>query len=167
MTYGGSSDPLSSFYYFFTICWHLLAAAGKRWYAFIPAHLRFPQTIRRSMGLANKSVVLYQSIKIGREWILRAVDEDSSHFTDGPFYISWYDGKKKQMDPVGRDSAQALRMANLKRAALAYIAAGGGVKNTNPGQNPAPGSAAEETKNSNQAQSPAGTSTEGEVKNKV
>jgi hypothetical protein len=67
--------------------------------------------------LANKSVVLYQSIKIGREWILRAVDEDSSHFSDGPFYISWYDDKKKQMDPVGRDSAHALRMANLKRAA--------------------------------------------------
>lgn len=37
------------------------------------------------MGLANKSVVPYQSIKIGQKWTLRPVDEDSSHFSDGPF----------------------------------------------------------------------------------
>jgi hypothetical protein len=45
------------------------------------------------MGLANKQVVLYQSIKIGKKWILCPVDEDSSHFSKGPFYVSWYDGK--------------------------------------------------------------------------
>lgn len=80
------------------------------------------------MGLANKSVVLYQSIKIGRKWALRAVDEDSTRFSEGPFYVSWYDGKKKRMDPVGCDPEQALRMANLKRAALAFVAAGGEIK---------------------------------------
>jgi hypothetical protein len=74
------------------------------------------------MGLANKSVV--------------PVDEDSSRFPDGPFYVSWYDGeKKKHMDPVGRDPEHALRMANLKRAALAYISAGGEIKNTKTVQN--------------------------------
>ncbi len=80
------------------------------------------------MGLANKSVVLYQSIKIGNKWTLYPVDEDSTHFSEGPFYVSWYDGKKKQMDPVGRDPKQALRMAHLKRAALAFVAAGGEIK---------------------------------------
>ena len=88
------------------------------------------------MGLANKSVVLYQSIKIGSKWILCPVDEDSSHFSKGPFYVSWYDGKKKQMDPVGRDPEHALRMALRKRAALAYAAAGGEVKNSDPVQGP-------------------------------
>ncbi len=38
------------------------------------------------MGLANKSVVLYESIKVGKKWYFRAVDEDASHFSDGPFY---------------------------------------------------------------------------------
>ena len=80
------------------------------------------------MGLANKSVVLYESIKVGKKWVLCPVDEDSSHFSDGPFYVSWYEGKKKQMDPAGRDPEHALRMANLKRAALAYVAAGGEIK---------------------------------------
>jgi hypothetical protein len=32
------------------------------------------------MGLANKSVVLYESIKVGKKWRFRAVDEDASHF---------------------------------------------------------------------------------------
>lgn len=86
------------------------------------------------MGLANKSVVLYQSIKIGKKWTLRPVDEDSSHFSEGTFYVSWYDGKKKQMDPVGRDPELALSKAKLKRTALAYISAGGEIKNTNQPQ---------------------------------
>jgi integrase len=56
------------------------------------------------------------------------VDEDSSHFSDAQFYVSWYDGVKKQMEPVGRDPEQALRMAKLKRTALAFVAAGGEIK---------------------------------------
>jgi integrase len=98
------------------------------------------------MGLANKQVVLYQSIKIGKKWILCPVDEDSSHFSKGPFYVSWYDGKKKQMDPVGRDPEHALRMALRRRAALALIAAGGEVKNSDPVQNPVRNSAEGEDK---------------------
>jgi hypothetical protein len=49
------------FLLFIGCCWHLLAPVGKRWQIFIPTHLRFPQTTGRSMGLANKSVVLYES----------------------------------------------------------------------------------------------------------
>lgn len=99
------------------------------------------------MGLANKSVVLYQSIKIGNKWTLCPVDEDSSHFSKGPFYVSWYDGKKKHTDPVGRDPEHAIRMAVRKRAELALIAAGGEVKEARPVQMPAPNSTeAENTK---------------------
>lgn len=78
--------------------------------------------------MANKSVILFQSLKIGRRWVFRPVDEDSSRFPNGQFYVSWYDGKKKQIDPVGRDPEHALRMANRKRAALAYVSAGGEIK---------------------------------------
>ena len=60
------------------------------------------------MGLANKSVVRYQSIKVGRKWIFCPVDEDSSHFSAGHFYVSLYEGKTKQMEPVGRDPEHAL-----------------------------------------------------------
>ena len=87
------------------------------------------------MGLANKSVVLCQSIKIGRKWTLCAVDEDSARFSEGPFYISWHDGKKKRMDPVGRDPEQALHMAHLKRTALAFVAAGGEIKRADDKKN--------------------------------
>ena len=86
------------------------------------------------MGLANKSVVLYESIKAGKKWHLRAVDKYPSHFSAGPFYVSRYDGKKKQMEPAGRDPEQALRMVTLKRAALAYLSAGGELAIRNPVQ---------------------------------
>ena len=90
------------------------------------------------MGLANKSVVLYQSVKVGSKWILSPVDEDSSHFSKGPFYVTWYDGKKKRTEAVGRDSEYALRMALRKRAELAYTAAGGKVRSGVPVESPAP-----------------------------
>lgn len=94
----------------------------------------------------------------------RAVDEDASHFSDGPFYVSWYDGKKKQMEPVGRDPEHALRMVNLKRAALAYVSAGGDLTTSNPAQKPPGDLAREAAKNAEQNQQPVeGTKTE--VKN--
>jgi integrase len=117
------------------------------------------------MGLANKSVILYESIKIGTKWKLRPVDEDSSHFSNGPFYVSWYEGKKKQMEPVGRDPEHALRMANLKRAALAYVSAGGEVKNIPPVKNQVQGSKGSEPENASQTQIRAGASKESEAKN--
>ena len=83
------------------------------------------------MGLANKSVVLYESIKVGKKWHFRPVDENASRFSDGPFYVSWYDGKKKQMEPAGRDPEHALRMAHLRRSALAFVAAGGEITISN------------------------------------
>lgn len=65
MTYGGPSWSASLLLGF---CWLLLAAAGTYWQTLIPAHLASLQTTGRSLGLANKSVVLYESIKIGKKW---------------------------------------------------------------------------------------------------
>jgi hypothetical protein len=153
------------FYYFLLLlgfCWHVLAAAGTCWQTLIPAHLRFPQTTGRSMGLANKSVVLYESIKVGKRWYFRAVDEDASHFSNGPFYVSWYDGKKKQMEPAGRDPEHALRMVTLKRAALAYVSAGGELTIRNPVQKSSGDLSREDAKNAEQNQKPS-EGTKGEV----
>jgi hypothetical protein len=53
--------------------------------------------------------------------VLAGVSADVAKFNNhrrlGPFYLTWYDGKRKQMDPAGRDSEHAFRIANLKRAA--------------------------------------------------
>jgi hypothetical protein len=50
------------------------------------------------MGLTNRSVVLYRSIKFGKMWAFCPVDEDASHLSSGPFHVSWYEGKKKLME---------------------------------------------------------------------
>jgi len=47
MTYGGSNDP---FYYFY----YLLASAGSRWRAFIPARRRFHPDYRKEQGLGKQ-----------------------------------------------------------------------------------------------------------------
>ena len=63
----------------FIICWHLLAPADAR--PFQPIVASIP-TIGRRLGLASKSVVIYQSIKIRMKWKLLAVDEYSSRFAE-------------------------------------------------------------------------------------
>jgi hypothetical protein len=80
------------------------------------------------MDLANRSVVLYQNVKIKTGWKFQEVVDDLPKFSKGPLYISWYEGSKKQMEPVGRDSEHALKMLNKKRLELAYTAAGGEIK---------------------------------------
>jgi hypothetical protein len=44
----------------------------------------------------------------------------------GEYYLSWYDGKRKRLDPAGSDPEAAL--AEKKRLELAYVATGGEVK---------------------------------------
>jgi hypothetical protein len=85
------------------------------------------------MGLANKSVVLYQNVKIKTEWKLQEVVDDLPRFSKGPLYVSWYEGSKKRMEPVGRDSEHALKMLNKKRLELAYKGAGGEIKENDEG----------------------------------
>lgn len=59
------------------------------------------------------------------------------------------------MEPVGRDPEHALRMANRRRATLAFIAAGGEVNNTQLVQTPVPDSLALTEQNLNSIQNPA------------
>jgi hypothetical protein len=82
--------------------------------------------------LANRSVVLYQRIKIKNEWANRKVSEELSKLSSGEYYVSWYEGSKKQMDPVGGDPKAALAKLEKKRLELAYVAAGGEIKTSNP-----------------------------------
>ncbi|MGD0157373.1 MAG: hypothetical protein ABSB50_14850 [Terracidiphilus sp.] len=85
------------------------------------------------MDLANKSVVLYQNVKIKTEWKLQEVVDDLPRFSKWSLYVSWYDGSKKRMEAVGRDSEHALKMLNKKRLELAFKGAGGEIKENDEG----------------------------------
>ena len=89
--------------------------------------------------MANKSVVLYQNVKIKTEWKLQEVVDDLPKFSEGPLCVSWYEGTKKHMQPVGRDSEHALKMLNKKILELAYLAAGGEIKEGSDYTPPSPG----------------------------
>lgn len=78
--------------------------------------------------MANKSVVLYQRTKIKKKWAYRKVAEVLSKLGCGEYYLSWYDGKRKRLDPAGSDPEAALNALQKKRLELAYVAAGGEVK---------------------------------------
>jgi hypothetical protein len=53
--------------------------------------------------LANRSVVLYRRTKIKKKWAYSKVTERLSELACGEYYLSWYDGKRKHLDPVGSD----------------------------------------------------------------
>jgi integrase len=78
--------------------------------------------------LANRSVVLYLRTKIKKKWAYRKVAEVLSKLGCGEYYLSWYDGKRKRLDPAGSDPEAALNALQKKRLELAYVAAGGEVK---------------------------------------
>jgi hypothetical protein len=78
--------------------------------------------------LANRSVVLYLRTKIKKKWAYREVSEEVSRLSSGEYYVSWYDGSKKQMDSVGADPEIAIAQVQKKRLELAYIASGGETK---------------------------------------
>lgn len=113
----------------------------------LPSH---PQA--RSTGLANKSVVLYQSVKVKTKWTFQEVVDDLPEFSKAPLYVSWYEGKDKRMVPVGRDSKHALKMLDKKRAELAYKNLGGEIKEStecapsSPDQNGSEGDVSSELK---------------------
>ena len=46
----------------------------------------------------------------------------------GEYHLSWYDGKRKHLDPVGNHPEAALNALQKKRIELAYLAAGGEIK---------------------------------------
>jgi hypothetical protein len=77
----------------------------------------------------HSGAYIYQSVKLKKKkWTLRRVPENPSGFSDGPYYVSWYDGARKHMDPVRPDPEYALGMLNKKRLELAYIAVVGEIK---------------------------------------
>jgi integrase len=78
--------------------------------------------------LANRSVVLYLRTKIKKQWVYRKVSEELSELACGEYYLSWYEGSRKLLHPAGSDPEAALTVLNKKRLELAYIAAGGEVK---------------------------------------
>ena len=81
--------------------------------------------------MANRSVVLYLRTKIKKKWAYRKVAEVLSKLGCGEYYLSWYDGKRKRLDPAGSDPEAALNALQKKRLELAYVAAGGEVKQPN------------------------------------
>jgi integrase len=81
--------------------------------------------------LENRSVVLYQRIKIKKKWAYRKVSEELTALVSGEYYMSWHEGKSKHMDPVGSDPVAALAELNKKSLELAYVAAGGEIKENN------------------------------------
>jgi hypothetical protein len=52
-----------------------------------------------------------------KQWKLQEV-ADLPKFAKDPVYVSWYEGIKKRMEPVGRDSEHALKMLNKKVSSL-------------------------------------------------
>jgi len=75
--------------------------------------------------LANKSVVLYQSIKVKNKWTMRRAEGMLRNLAEGSYYMSYYVGAQKRMESVGRDAKEALNQVKKKQLELLYIANGG------------------------------------------
>lgn len=79
--------------------------------------------------MANKTVVLYQYIKIGGKWTYRkAPTRRLPRLPEGAYYLSWYEGTRKRFENVGPDPDVATVAFNKKSAELKFIATGGEVK---------------------------------------
>ena len=61
-------------------------------------------------------------------WAYLKVPDELSELACGEYYLSWYEGKRKRLDPVGNDPEAALNGLQKKRLELAYVASGGEVK---------------------------------------
>ena len=78
--------------------------------------------------MANRSVVLYLRTKIKKKWAYSKVSEDLSKLVLGDYYLSWYVGARKRLRSVGNDPKKAIEKLEKKRLELAYVAAGGEVR---------------------------------------
>jgi integrase len=56
------------------------------------------------------------------------VSEELSELACGEYYLSWFEGKRKRLDPVGSDPEAALKALQKKRLEMACVAAGGEIK---------------------------------------
>lgn len=74
--------------------------------------------------MANKSVVLYQYVKVRNKWkYIRAV-EPLKRLSKGSYNLSWYKGGTKQWENVGADPQKAVEALNKKQLEMAFVAAG-------------------------------------------
>lgn len=78
--------------------------------------------------MANRSVVLYIRTKIGKKWAYCKASETLAELVCGEYYLSWYEKKHKQLEPVGNDPETVLNALQKKRLEMAYVAAGGEIK---------------------------------------
>lgn len=78
--------------------------------------------------MANRSVVLYIRTKIKNKWAYKKAPEELSQLASGEYYLSWYVKSDKHLEPVGNDPEQALKALNKQRLEMAFVAAGGEVK---------------------------------------
>jgi integrase len=82
------------------------------------------------MGVANKVVTLYQSVKINGKWTFRKVPEQRlRRLSEGKYHVSWYEGSKKKMEPVGAEPDVARAALTRKQRELEFVATGGRVSN--------------------------------------
>ena len=79
--------------------------------------------------MANRSVVLlYIRTKIKKKWPYKKALEELTQLASGESSLSWYVKSDKHLEPVGNDPEEALKALNRKRLEMAYIAAGGEIK---------------------------------------
>lgn len=78
--------------------------------------------------MANRSVVLYIRTKVGEKWAYKKAPEELTQLVCGEYYLGWYVKTDKHLEPVGNEPEAALSALNLKRLQLAFVAAGGEVK---------------------------------------
>ena len=78
--------------------------------------------------MANKAVALYQSVKINGKWTFRKVpDQRLRRLSEGKYHVSWYEGTKKKMEPVGSEPDVARAALTRKQRELEFVATGGQV----------------------------------------
>lgn len=80
--------------------------------------------------MANKSVVLYQYCKVRNTWKYVPAIEPLKQLSKGSYCLSWYEGKEKQFKSIGPDPEEALHALEKKRLELAFVAAGGEIKDS-------------------------------------
>src|SRR6266568_1565027 len=96
-----------------------------------PAQFRLHRnSYEGAWALANKTVVLYQHIKIKGKWKYCKVASSDRlrRLSEGEYYISWYEGTRKRMEPLGPDADVAIVAFDKKVAELRFIATGSAVK---------------------------------------
>jgi hypothetical protein len=82
--------------------------------------------------MANKAVSLYQSVRINGKWTFRKAPEQRLRkLSEGKYYVSWYEGSKKKMEPVGPEPDVARAAVMRKQRELAYLLSGGKIEQEN------------------------------------